>query len=220
MGADEKAKRIVRFASALWHGDRGRLGNVEAYLAEAKQIADALPGLDRDDVIDLLHKSRSVPPGQHPLDPINARRRGFARPRPHPSNPSTGTAGGKARRRVGKGSSTPRKGGKTRHSPKEGQGRGSLPPPPRRSHRPVSASQTPGSVPPSRDDGEGRDQLGSGLFRRRGVREPRRHSNFPRAPVKHIDTCPMALQLHGVAIVSFAGDHKTSRANGGISPNL
>ena len=69
MGADEKAKRIVRFASALWHGDRGRLGNVEAYLAEAKQIADALPGLDRDDVIDLLHESRSVPPGQHPLRP-------------------------------------------------------------------------------------------------------------------------------------------------------
>jgi len=25
MGADEKAKRIIRFASALWHGDRGRL---------------------------------------------------------------------------------------------------------------------------------------------------------------------------------------------------
>jgi type II secretory pathway component PulM len=53
MGADEKAKRIIRFASALWHGDRGRLGHVEAYLAEAKQIADALPGLDVRDVIEL-----------------------------------------------------------------------------------------------------------------------------------------------------------------------
>jgi hypothetical protein len=53
MGADAKATRIIRFAAALWHGDRGRLGNVEAYLAEAKQIADALPGLDREDEIEL-----------------------------------------------------------------------------------------------------------------------------------------------------------------------
>ena len=85
---------------------------------------------------------------------------------------------------------------------------------------PCRHPRRPDRSPPSHDGGEGPDQLDSGLFRRRGVREPRRHSNFPRAPVKHIDTCPMALQLHGVAIVSFAGDHKTSRANGGISPDL
>jgi hypothetical protein len=50
MGADAKANRIIRFAAALWHGDRGRRGSVEAYLAEAKQIVDALPGLDREAV--------------------------------------------------------------------------------------------------------------------------------------------------------------------------
>jgi hypothetical protein len=51
--ADAKANRIVRFASALWHGDRDRRGSLEAYITEAKQIADALPGLDREDVIEL-----------------------------------------------------------------------------------------------------------------------------------------------------------------------
>ena len=69
MGADEKAKRIIRFASALWHGDRGRLGHVEAYLTEAKQIADALPGLDREDVIELAQETRSAAPRQHALRP-------------------------------------------------------------------------------------------------------------------------------------------------------
>jgi hypothetical protein len=69
MGADAKAQRIIRFAAALWHGDRGRRGNVEAYFAEAKQIADALPGLEREDEIELGQESRSVAPGQHPLRP-------------------------------------------------------------------------------------------------------------------------------------------------------
>jgi hypothetical protein len=50
---DKKAERILRFASALWHGDRGSRGNFEAYILEAKQVVDALPGLDREDVIEL-----------------------------------------------------------------------------------------------------------------------------------------------------------------------
>ena len=50
---DRKKARILRFASALWHGDRGSRGDIEAYLLEAKQIVDALPGLDREDVIEL-----------------------------------------------------------------------------------------------------------------------------------------------------------------------
>lgn len=55
---DAKANRIIRFAAALWHGDRGRRGNVEAYLGEAQQIVDALPGLDRDEVIELASGGR------------------------------------------------------------------------------------------------------------------------------------------------------------------
>jgi hypothetical protein len=50
---DRKTERIVRFASALWHGDRGSRGGFEAYIAEANEIVDALPGLDREDVIKL-----------------------------------------------------------------------------------------------------------------------------------------------------------------------
>ena len=49
---DRKAERIVRFASALWHGDRGSRGGFEAYMVEAKQIVDALPGPDCEDVIE------------------------------------------------------------------------------------------------------------------------------------------------------------------------
>src|SRR5436305_14531316 len=46
------------------------------------------------------------------------------------------------------------------------------------------------------------------------------HSNFPRAPVKHIDGRPMALSLNGVAVLRFAGDHKVSRSNRGVGPDL
>lgn len=62
MGDDAKANRIIRFAAALWHGDRGRRGGLEAYVAEAQQIIDALPGLDREEVIELGA-------GATPLDP-------------------------------------------------------------------------------------------------------------------------------------------------------
>ena len=57
--AGKKVERIMRFASALWHGDRGNRGPLEAYIAEAKQIVDALPGLDREDVIELAQTVRS-----------------------------------------------------------------------------------------------------------------------------------------------------------------
>ena len=60
---------VVRFAAALWRGDRGRRGNLEAYLGEAQQIADALPGLDREEVIELARETRSVAPRQHALRP-------------------------------------------------------------------------------------------------------------------------------------------------------
>jgi hypothetical protein len=52
---DRKKERILRFATALWHGDRGSRGGFEAYILEAKQIVDALPGLDREDVIELTN---------------------------------------------------------------------------------------------------------------------------------------------------------------------
>jgi hypothetical protein len=55
---DRKAERIMRFASALWHGDRGSRGGFEAYMAAAKQIVDALPGLDCEDVIELKQPPR------------------------------------------------------------------------------------------------------------------------------------------------------------------
>jgi hypothetical protein len=63
---DRKAERIVRFASALWHGDRGSRGGFEAYMVEAKQIVDALPGLDCEDVIELKRGGDDIRPGPTP----------------------------------------------------------------------------------------------------------------------------------------------------------
>jgi hypothetical protein len=40
--------------------------------------------------------------------------------------------------------------------------------------------------------------------------------DLPCAPVEHIDTRPMTLHFNGVAILRFAGNHKTSSSNGGI----
>jgi len=61
---------------------------------------------------------------------------------------------------------------------------------------------------------------GPPLFGRWRVRKYGPHSDLPRPTVKHIDTCPMALHLNGVAIIRLSGDDKTSGRNRGIGPDL